>query len=76
MLIGIGEKQDFRQIILDGVNSDIRYNRLEALELYEKMNRDKEIDKRIIERYENELKVGSGDERNVFDELFKVSAKN
>ena len=73
VLIGIGEKQDFRQIILDGVNSDNRYNRLEALELYEKLARDKDIDKRIIERYEKELKVGSGDERNVYDELFKVS---
>jgi len=72
VLIGIGEKQDFKKLILDGVNSDVRYNRMEALELYEQLPRENDIDKRIIERYENELKVGGGDEKNVYDELFKT----
>jgi len=72
VLVSLGEKQDFKQLILEGVNSDNGFNRLVALHLYEKLERDKEIDARIKERYENEIQYGVGTERNVYRSLFNI----
>lgn len=70
VLVSLGEKQDFKQLILEGVNSDNGYNRLVALHLYEKLERDKEIDARIKERYENEIQYEVGTEKNVYRKLY------
>ena len=47
VLLSLGEKMDFKQLILNGINSDNLFNRIEALQLYEKVDRDKDIDKNI-----------------------------
>jgi hypothetical protein len=73
VLLSLGEKQDFKQLILEGVNSDNGFNRLEALQLYEKLERDKDIDARIKERYENDIRYGAGNERNVYRTLYNIN---
>jgi len=72
VLVSFGEKMDFREIILEGVNSDNGLNRSEALQLYMKLDKDSEIDKRIKERYEIEKVNGPGSERNVYSKLYEV----
>jgi len=72
VLVSFGEKMDFRQIILKGVNSENGLNRSEALQLYMKLDRDKEFDKRIKERYETEKVNGPGSERNVYSKLYDI----
>lgn len=74
VLISLGEKQDFKQLILQGVNSDNGFNRLEALQLYEKVERDKDIDARIFERYENEIQNEvAGNEKQVYRTLYNIN---
>lgn len=72
VLVGFGEKMDFKKLILEGVNSNISLNRSEAMQLYMKLNRDEEIDKRIKERYETEKLDGPGNERNVYNKLYDI----
>ena len=72
VLVSFGEKMDFKQILLKGVNSENGLNRSEALQLYMKLDRDKEIDKRIKERYETEKVNGPGSERNVYSKLYNI----
>ena len=70
VLLSLGEKQDYTQLILQGVNSDNGFERLEALQLYEKLERDEEIDVEIKDRYENEIQYGVGNERKVYRTLY------
>ena len=72
VLLSLGEKQDFRQLILQGINSDNEFDRLEALKLYQKLERDRVIDTRIKERYENEIKYKEGIDKNVYRTLFSL----
>jgi hypothetical protein len=72
VLVSFGEKMDFKEIILKGVNSENGLNRSEALQLYMKLDRDKEIDKRINDRYEIEKVNGLGNERNVYCKLYDI----
>jgi len=72
VLVSFGEKMDFKQIVLKGVNSENGLNRSEALQLYMKLDRDKELDKRIKERYETEKVNGPGSERNVYSKLYNI----
>lgn len=72
MLVSFGEKQGVKDIILKGVNSDNGLNRSEALQLYMKLDRDNEIDKRIKEQYETGKVNGPGNEKNVFSKLYEI----
>lgn len=73
VLICLNEKDDFKELILLGINSDNGFNRLEALQLYEKLERDKDIDARIKERYENDIRYRAGNERNVYRTLYNIN---
>lgn len=53
LLLSLGEKPDCKGFILNGLKSDNEFNRLEALLLYERVSRDKDIDLAIKLRYES-----------------------
>jgi len=72
VLVSFGEKQGFKEVILKGVNSENGLNRSEALQLYMKLDKDAEIDKRIKERYETEKVNGPGSETNVYHKLYDI----
>ncbi len=52
LLISLGEEIDCKQLIINGINSNNRFNRLEGLLLYERLDRNEDIDLAIKKRYE------------------------
>ena len=72
ILIDLNEKQDFKQLILDGIESRYEHDRLGALQLYQRLKRDKEIDAKIYERFVANRTGGYGYDRDVVRKILNI----
>jgi len=67
LLISMGENPDCKEIIMKGINSGNAFNRLEALLLYESLDRNKDMDAAIKLKYESVK--GNTYEQSVIDKI-------
>jgi N-sulfoglucosamine sulfohydrolase len=70
LLLSLGEDIDCKEIVLRGLNSENDFNRLEALMLYQRLKRNKDIDTFIQLKYDKEFDKGDNYEQRVLREIY------
>lgn len=70
LLLSLGEDIDCKEIILRGLNSENDFNRLEAVMLYQRLKRNKDIDTFIQLKYANQFDNGDNYEQRVLKEIY------
>ncbi len=70
VLLDIGEKPGLKELIRNTLDSDNEFDRLEALHLYRRLERDKITDTKILNIYKDKEVAGWKYDRRVYDKIF------
>jgi arylsulfatase A-like enzyme len=71
VLIDLNEGQDFKWLVLNGMNSELEFDRLEALQLYSRLPHDGEIDALIRELFPERRKDSWGYDQRIATNLME-----